>query len=156
MERTRTAAARIALVATLVLGLTALGAAPAGASTGTPRTRMYRATNQSRTNHSVKKVDIHYKISKLVRRHSVAMAKKGEIFHTSRKRAEGTYLEGIRWGTWGENVGVTGGTIAGLERAFMDSAPHRANILNKDFHRVAVGTYRDDDGLLWVTVFLYG
>jgi uncharacterized protein YkwD len=154
MERTRIAAARIALVAILALGLTALGAAPAGASTGTPRTRMYRATNQSRTNHSVKKVDIHHRISKLVRRHSVAMAKKGSLFHTA--DADGKYLDGINWSTWGENVGVTGGTIAGLERAFMDSAGHRANILNKSFHRVAVGTYRDDDGLLWVTVFFYG
>jgi uncharacterized protein YkwD len=154
MERTRTAAARIALVATLVLGLAALGAAPAGASTGTPRTRMYRATNQSRTNHSVKKVDIHYRISKLVRRHSVAMAKKGSIFHTG--DPGGKYLDGVKWSTWGENVGVTGGTIAGLERAFMDSPLHRANILNEGFRRVAVGTYRDGDGLLWVTVFFYG
>jgi len=154
MERTRTAAARIALAAILTLGLTALSSAPAGASTGTPRTRMYRATNQSRTNHSVKKVDIRYRISKLVRKHSVAMAKKGSLFHTG--DPDGKYLDGINWSTWGENVGVTGGTIAGLERAFMDSAPHRANILNEDFHRVAVGTYRDDDGLLWVTVFFYG
>jgi uncharacterized protein YkwD len=154
MERTRIAAARIALVAALALGLTSLGVAPASASTGTPRTRMYRATNESRTNHSVKKVDIHVRISKLVRKHSVAMARRGELFHT--RDADGKYLDGVKWRTWGENVGVTGGTIAGLQRAFMDSAGHRANVLNEGFRRVAVGTYRDDDGLLWVTVFFYG
>ena len=154
MERTRTAVARITLVATLTLGLTALGVAPAGASTGTPRTRMYRATNESRANHSVRRVDIHLRISKLLRRHSVAMAKRGSIFHTNGAAAK--YLDGVEWSTWGENVGVTGGTIVGLERAFMDSAPHRANILNERFRRVAVGTYRDGDGLLWVTVFFYG
>lgn len=152
MRRIRTAAARIALVATLALGLAAVGSGPAVAAT--TRTNMYRATNQSRTNHSVKKVDIHYRISKLVRRHSVAMAKKGSIFHTG--DPAGKYLDGIDWSTWGENVGVTGGTVASLERAFMDSPPHRGNILNRDFRRVAIGTYRDDDGLLWVTVFFYG
>jgi uncharacterized protein YkwD len=151
MRRIRTAAARIALVATLALGLAAVGSGPAVAAT--TRTNMYRATNQSRTNHSVKKVDIHYRISKLVRRHSVAMAKKGSIFHTG--DPAGKYLDGIDWSTWGENVGVTGGTVASLERAFMDSPPHRGNILNQDFRRVAIGTYRDDDGLLWVTVFFY-
>jgi uncharacterized protein YkwD len=82
------------------------------------------------------------------------MANKGSIFHTA--DPAGRYLDGVNWSTWGENVGVTGGTIGDLQQAFMDSPPHRANILNKEFHRVALGTYRDADGLLWVTVFLYG
>ena len=38
----------------------------------------------------------------------------------------------------------------------MQSPSHRSNILNRGFHRVAVGTYRDANGLLWVTVFFYG
>jgi uncharacterized protein YkwD len=152
MERTRAPVARIAVVATLVLGLVAVGT-PA-ASAGGPRANMYRATNQSRSKHEVKKVGIHYRISKLVRRHSVAMAKKGSIFHTG--DPAGKYLDGIDWSTWGENVGVTAGTVSGLQRAFMDSPPHRANVLNRDFRRVAIGTYRDDEGYLWVTVFFYG
>jgi uncharacterized protein YkwD len=53
-------------------------------------------------------------------------------------------------------VGVTGGTVARLEQAFMNSDLHRANILNRGFRRVAVGAFRDADGLLWVTVFFYG
>jgi uncharacterized protein YkwD len=154
MTRTRSAVARIALVAALATALLALGAGPSSASTTGPRAKMYRATNSSRTNHSVKKVDIHYRISKLVRKHSIAMARKGYIFHTGNPGAK--YLDGVKWSSWGENVGVTGGTIGGLEQAFMDSPPHRANILNDGFRRVAVGTYRDDDGLLWVTVFFYG
>ena len=153
MRRIRTAAARIAFVATLALGVAAAGSAPAGAAT--TRTNMYRATNESRTDRSIKKVDIHYRISKLVRRHSVAMARRGSIFHTSASVIQNRYLDGIRWGTWGENVGV-GGTVGGLQRAFMRSPGHRSNVLNRDFRRVAIGTYRDDDGLLWVTVFFYG
>ena len=82
------------------------------------------------------------------------MANKGSLFHTSNPAAY--YLKGVQWNTWGENVGVTGGTVAELQRAFMHSDLHRANILNRGFRRVAVGTYRDADGLLWVTIFFYG
>lgn len=117
---------------------------------------MYRATNTSRLNHEVRRVDIHYQISKLARQHSIAMANRGSIFHTSTSVIANSYLKGINWRTWGENVGVTSGTVSDLQRAFMQSAGHRANILNRGFHRVALGTYRDTNGLLWVTVFFYG
>jgi len=153
MRRTRSVA-KVAIAAMVAVGVMAQGPLPAGAATAGPRAKMYRATNRSRSKHSVKVVDMHYRIAKLARRHSVAMAKKGNLFHTA--NAETKYLDGIAWSTWGENVGMTDGTIAGLEQAFMDSPLHRANILNRDFRRVAVGTYRDDQGSLWVTVFFYG
>jgi uncharacterized protein YkwD len=159
MTRSRTALTRIALVAALMTGLTALVTSPASATTLSPRARMYRATNYSRVNHEIRKVDIQDRISKLARQHSIKMANTGEygkIFHTSRSVIEGTYLKGVNWSTWGENVGVTGGSIGDLQQAFMQSTDHRRNILNKSFRRVAVGTYRDDSGLLWVTVFFYG
>jgi len=159
MTRSRTALTRIALVAALMTGLTALVASPAGATTLSPRARMYRATNYSRVNHEIRKVDIQDRISKLARKHSIKMANTGEygkIFHTSHSVIEGTYLKGVNWSTWGENVGVTGGSVGDLQQAFMQSDDHRRNILNRSFRRVAVGTYRDDRGLLWVTVFFYG
>jgi uncharacterized protein YkwD len=147
----RTALTRIALVATFLTAFTAL--APS-AHAATPRARMYQVTNGSRLNNGVHRVDIHYTMSKLAHRHSVAMANRGYIFHTSNPSS--FYLRGVRWSTWGENVGVTGGTIGGIEQAFMKSPDHRANILNRGFRRVALGTYRDAKGYLWVTVFFYG
>jgi uncharacterized protein YkwD len=154
MRRTRNALTRVALVATFLTAFTALAPSPAHAATTTARARMYQATNSSRLNNGVRKVDIHYTISRLARRHSIAMANRGSIFHTTNPSS--FYLKGVRWSTWGENVGVTGGTITGLQSAFMNSSGHRSNILNRGFHRVAVGTYRDANGLLWVTVFFYG
>ncbi len=154
MTRTRIALTRIALVATFLTGLTALAPSPAHAATVTPRARMYQVTNGSRLNNGVQKVGIHYTMSKLARRHSISMANRGYIYHTGNPSS--FYLKGVNWSTWGENVGVTGGTIAGLQKAFMHSPGHRSNILNRGFHRVAVGTYRDAAGLLWVTVFFYG
>jgi uncharacterized protein YkwD len=136
--------------------LSALAPSPASAATLTPRARMYRATNNSRVYNGVRRVDIHYQISKLARQHSIAMANKGYIFHTSASVIRNRYLKGIRWSTWGENVGVTASTVGSIQEAFMKSPGHRSNILNRGFRRVAVGTYRDDSGFLWVTVFFYG
>ena len=137
-------------------GLTGLLPSPASATTLTPRARMYHATNNSRVNNGVRRVDIHWQISKLARQHSIAMANRGSIFHTSSSVIQGTYLRGIDWSTWGENVGITTGSVSDIQQAFMQSPGHRANILNQRFRRVALGTYRDDDGYLWVTVFFYG
>ena len=153
MERTRIALTRVAILATFVTAFTALAPAPAQAAT-TARARMYQVTNNSRATNGVRQVGIHYRISKLARRHSIAMAKRGSIFHTSNPAS--FYLKGVKWSTWGENVGATGGTITGLQAAFMNSPGHRSNILNRGFHRVAVGTYRAANGMLWVTVFFYG
>jgi len=157
MTRNRSSLTRIALVAALVTGLTSLAPSVATASTTstlTPRARMYRATNNSRLNNGVNRVDIHRTMSRIARRHSEAMANRGYIFHTTNPSS--VYLQGVNWSTWGENVGVTGSTISSIQSAFMQSTGHRANILNQRFRRVAVGTYRDDDGYLWVTVFFYG
>jgi uncharacterized protein YkwD len=119
----------------------------------TPRAKMRIETNQSRVSHNVHRVKINRLLSEQARRHSLAMSRRGELFHTS--SAPSVYLGGMRWRVWGENVGVTSGTVAGLQRAFMASSGHRANVLNRSFQRVAIGAVRVH-GMLWVTVFFYG
>jgi uncharacterized protein YkwD len=57
---------------------------------------------------------------------------------------------GYAWRLLGENVG-RGPTISGLHNAFMNSSPHRANILNYRFQYASVGVYRDGSGMYWVT-----
>ena len=91
-------------------------------------------------------------LSVIARRHSLAMSKAGTLFHTSNVDV---YLHGMTWHIWGENVGYTPQDVASLQQAFMDSPPHRDNILNRAFTHVAVGSVRVD-GTLWVTVFFYG
>ena len=49
-----------------------------------------------------------------------------------------------------ENVGFGPDTTA-LQNAFMNSPPHRANILG-DYNRVGVGAAFDGNGTLWVTL----
>ena len=58
------------------------------------------------------------------------------------------------WRTLGENLLVGPGSMnaAQMEGAWMGSAPHRANILNRNFNAVGVGYWRGPDGRLWVVV----
>ncbi|MEP6758078.1 MAG: CAP domain-containing protein [Actinomycetota bacterium] len=142
----------IAAVATL---LGALPGAPAQAGTGLYKERhaMFRATNGSRDRFALTGVNIDRAMSKIARHHSLKMAQEQSLFHTASPAS--VYLKGIRWHYWGENVGVTGGTVGDLESAFMASLPHRQNILNRTFRHVAIGAVRVD-GVLWVTVFFYG
>ena len=152
---TRPKTARIATLAVAAALLFTL--IPAGASAGAGQDRerwmMKRETNESRLQHDLSRLDLHDRLSDLARRHSLAMAREGSLFHTADPSSY--YLGGIRWSAWGENVGVTGGSAEDLQRAFMRSPPHRANVLNRAFRNVAIGAVRVD-GALWVTVFFYG
>lgn len=85
------------------------------------------------------------------RHHSARMAHRYAIYHT-------TDLWGIvrRYGahTWGENVGMSG-SCGEIERAFMRSPEHRANILAGRFHRIGIGVVRSRHRV-WVTYDFYG
>ncbi len=113
--------------------------------------QLFRATNASRGRFDVPKLVLDREMSAVARRHSLAMARADALFHTT---DVGVYLNGIDWHMWGENVGYTPWDVASLEQAFMDSPPHRENILNRAFRHVAIGTVRVGD-TLWVTVFFY-
>lgn len=143
----------LALVALLVAGLAISTAAPAGASVDPARWPMKRETNESRLANGVRRVDLRSRMSDLARHHSRRMARRGDLFHTANPARY--YLDGISWSSWGENVGYTSGTVSQMQRAFMRSPGHRANVLNRGFRHVAIGTVRRD-GVLWVTVFFYG
>lgn len=56
------------------------------------------------------------------------------------------------WTAWGENVGYTKpADAAGLHSAFMNSAGHRANIMNSQFTHLGIGWLVDANGRSWVT-----
>jgi len=156
--RTSTTRSRIGRLAAVAVAVAlVLAVVPGGASAGSgafkERWLMKRETNETRLYHEMRRLELQEHLSDLARKHSLAMAREGSLFHTANPSSY--YLKGIRWSTWGENVGVTGGTVNDLQRAFMHSPPHRANILNRAFRHVAIGAVRVD-GALWVTVFFYG
>jgi uncharacterized protein YkwD len=147
---------KLAVVAVLagLLGGTMATSAQAGTTGRRDRERqeLLQATNASRTYRDLRRVDLQSRLSQLARKHSKRMADAGTIFHTG--NPAGYYLKGRSWTWWGENVGMTSGTVRDVHKAFMHSDGHRANILNRVFRKVAIGTVRRD-GILYVTVFFY-
>ena len=162
LPKVRSIGFTVTVVAALVLVFAPIGASalPLGAparhapraAVGSDSWRLFKATNQSRGRFNVPKLRLNRELSVIARRHSMAMARNGALFHTGNVDV---YLHGIQWHTWGENVGYSPGDVEGLEQAFMDSPPHRGNILNRAFRQVAIGSVRVD-GTLWVTVFFFG
>ncbi len=146
----RTRLAAVVVVALLV------GLVPANlAHAGEPNYswRMFKATNQARIRHGLPRLERN-KVSSLVAfRHSRRMAERKSLFHST---DVASYLDGVgRWRAWGENIGWTTGEIEDLQRAFMNSPAHRANLMNRSFRHVAVGAYKQG-GKIWATVFFYG
>jgi hypothetical protein len=82
----------------------------------------------------------------VARRHSQRMASSGTIFHNSNLPNEVP----PGWQSLGENVGM-GPSCDAIHNAFMNSASHRANILDPDFNFVGVGVVVAGDGTIFVT-----
>ena len=155
MRRLRISMVGVALilVTTSLLGTAAPSALAGARQQDVARRQMLEATNGSRLSHHVGDLSLNAQMSALAEHHSAEMAKRGYLFHTPNV---GTYLAGVSWRTWGENIGYTqGGTVSELQKAFMHSPVHRDNILNGAYRHVAIGTV-SRDGTLWVTVFFYG
>jgi uncharacterized protein YkwD len=102
------------------------------------------ATNDLRAARGLPRMRVSATLSKLAYRHSVAMAREGRLWHNDISSATD------HWVWLGQNVGV-GSSVASLQKAFMDSPPHRANILRRKANLFGVGTYISH-GRIWVTV----
>ncbi len=86
----------------------------------------------------------------VARRHAQRMASAGKIYHNPRLASQVR----LPWRILGENVGV-GQTVATLHTAFMNSPPHRRNVLDRRFRQLGVGIIHAA-GRTWVVVVFYG
>ena len=131
------------LTAALLAALTGLvGVAPASAMT-TREARMIAKINYARANHGLPPLRASSDLMSAARTHSVAMAGSSLLYHSS------TLSSLCCWRLIAENVGE-GGTLSIVHSAFMNSAPHRANILNSRVGQVGVGVV-SSGGQLWIT-----
>ena len=105
--------------------------------------------NQTRRAHRLKPLRPNPRLLKAAERHSKSMVVRGYFSHVDpgggssvdRVRRTG-YLSGARTWTCGENIGWGDGptsTPRNMMRAWMASAPHRANILTRGFREVGLG-----------------
>jgi uncharacterized protein YkwD len=130
----------------------ACDAANASASQASKRA-LVRATlcvlNAERARHKLRPLRLNRKLSRAAQRHSRAMAQRNFFSHNSlsgasfvdRIRRTG-YLSGARSWSVGENIAYGSGsrsTPRAIGKAWMNSAPHRANILSSSFRAIGIG-----------------
>jgi uncharacterized protein YkwD len=105
--------------------------------------------NAERARHSLRPLRLNRKLSRAARRHSRAMARQKFFSHTSPggasfvDRIRGTgYLAGARSWYIGENIAYGSGQRSSpraIGSAWMNSPPHRANILSASFREIGIG-----------------
>jgi uncharacterized protein YkwD len=140
----------IGLLLAASVALTTVLAEPASAWESPERALLWRH-NHTRRDRDLKKLILSASLSRRAESHSRDMARKGYIYHSPCLRCR---FEGYNWSVGGENVGV-GAHMKSLHRAFMDSAPHRRNILYRGYTYVGIGVV-ESGGRKWVTVLLMG
>jgi uncharacterized protein YkwD len=121
-------------------------AAPA-ASLYRPERRLAPLINTARYRHDEPRLVERPRLRVAAERQSLRMAKRGRLFHGSLAWTSGRRC-------WGQIVG-TGPTVRAVFRAFMRSADHRANMLDRSFRRAGYGVVKIR-GAVWVTVNFAG
>lgn len=112
-----------------------------------PEKGFARKTNSSRADKGLNKLTIDPELSRAAKEHTREMAKKKTLEHTPND----VLAERVtNWTELGENVGV-GQSVKSLHAAFMDSKPHRDNILYSKWKYIGIGVVKSD-GKMWVTV----
>jgi uncharacterized protein YkwD len=140
----------VALVATLFV---TAPSAPAQASVRTnQRDRLLKLVNASRERHGLRPLRLDSALSDYAYRHSDNMCADFSLYHSTTLTARITSTTSASW--WGENIAFAG-SLKGIRRLWMRSAPHRENILNPHYRHAGVGVY-DGHGYLWATFDFYG
>jgi uncharacterized protein YkwD len=176
MGFSRPATGVVALIAVLLIcaptAFAARGCSAAHASASQASKReLVRATlcvlNSARARHKLRPLRLNRRLSRAARRHSRAMARGSFFSHTSLggatfvDRIRGTgYLSGAHSWYIGENIAYGSGdrsSPSSIRRAWMNSPPHRANILNRSFREIGIGlasgTPVGADGATYTTDF---
>jgi hypothetical protein len=137
------------VAAALVALLLSVSAQPASAA-NSYEIELWNATNAARSQSGLGALSWDAGAASIARSWSATMAQQGTIWHNPNLQAQVGASVTTAWTRLGENVGM-GGSIAGIQSAFMASSGHRGNILG-DYNRVGTGVVRRSDGMLFITV----
>jgi uncharacterized protein YkwD len=104
--------------------------------------------NDFRNRNGVRSLQLTERLSLLARRHSKQMADRNQLYHSNLRRT----FRGFNYRMVGENVGY-GTSLDQLMNAFLDSPPHRRNLLSR-WNKTGVGVYRNG-ARIWITQLFY-
>ena len=125
----------------LMLGSVAVtGTAHAGGDSST----LVSLTNSERGNRGLPKYSTSSALTSVAQAWAKQLATSRTLKHNPRLTSQVTGYDYV-----GENVGY-GANAAQIHRALMNSAPHKANILDRNFTQIGVGAARDSKGVLWI------
>ncbi len=119
--------------------------------------------NQQRTSRGIKAVAIDARVQTAAQKQSTFQAKVKNMQHdgiyppsTPSKVDAGMRItkEGYRWTTWGENVAAGQTDCKSVMSAWMNSAGHKANILNPAFVHIGVAAAKGGNGVIYWTMDL--
>lgn len=140
--RSQPRAVLLSVLTAAVLAATTLVGAH-GATASTTESAFVSKINAARAAHGLRALTVRSDLTSYARSHSAAMAKAGSLFHTSDFSVVCCFRSAA------ENVGF-GADVSTIHSMFMDSAGHRANILDPAMREVGVGTVTVS-GVIWVT-----
>jgi hypothetical protein len=135
------------LVACVSAGIVVAAPTPANALSS-EESCFVNSLNAERASMGRAKLAVKGDLVSVARRHSARMAEDETIYHNQNLPNE----VGGNWYALGENVGM-GPTCDSLHDAFMSSAPHRANIVDKDYNQIGVGVVIRDNTIYVTQVF---
>jgi uncharacterized protein YkwD len=131
------------VLALVLLALVAAGCMPSDAKTFLDRTNALRKSN------GVAALKEHDTLTNKAEAWARHMASTGRLEHSNLSSGLGN----LRWTALGENVGYssrTSDTLKTIHNLFVNSAGHRANLLNSRFTHMGVGVATDSRGRVWV------
>ena len=121
---------------------------PAPAGTDAYESQILALVNAQRSAAGLRPLTAHACADGFAEPWSPHMAAEGRLSHQSL----GPVLSRCGAHTAAENVGMnSSASAADMVAGFMNSPPHRANILNASYTGIGVGAYRDARGIWWVT-----
>jgi uncharacterized protein YkwD len=119
--------------------------------------RTLRLHNHKRASRGLRALCVHPQLTKAARAHSASMIRKDYLGHGSVGRRLKHY--GYNWRVYGENIAGGAGRYARPGNTFkrwMNSSAHRANILDRRFREIGIGTatgnYKGRTGYTMYTV----
>jgi len=116
--------------------------------------RIFELLNRERKEKDLTPLALNPTLVKMARGHSANMAKQEKMDHVldDKNPADRAKDIGYDYMRLGENVAFGKGvTLDEIHQGWMDSKPHRENILNPDFTEVGVGIAADAKGTKWFT-----
>jgi hypothetical protein len=142
-HRSRRLAAVLTSAALAVSGLSLTGLAVATSASASDG-GMFSSVNSSRNARGLSDYTWNSHLAQVASEQAHRMADKHKLYHNPNLASDvGNY----RW--VGENVGY-GPDSSAIEKAFMNSPHHKANILDHDYTQIGIASVRDDKGRLWV------